>query len=117
MSVNVSFFGSGRLSKVQVVLCSAPFPLESKGRIIQGYSSVLIKIKSIARVIDQAALDAFAGRPSSFGGWQKEQQTVWEGWGEQGGGQEQAALSAGLQGVERGEEGAAVLSPHWSLTA
>lgn len=69
------------------------------------------KVKRVARVIHQAALDIFAGRPSSFGGgWEEEQQTVWEGWGEQGGEQEQAALSAGLQGMGRGEEGAAVLS-------
>lgn len=65
----------------------------------------------VARVIDQAALDEFVGKPSSCGGGQrKEQQAVWEGWGEQGGEQEQAALSAGLQGMGRGEEGAAVLS-------
>lgn len=62
--------------------------------------------RSVARVIDQAALDAFAGRPFSFGGWQKEHRQT----GEQGGEQEQTAVSPGLQGMRRGEEGAAVLS-------
>lgn len=72
------------------------------------------KIKSVARVIDQAALNAFSGRLSSFGVWQKEQQT--DG-GSRVGSRNKLHSLVECRAWGEGRKELLSLATHWSLTA